>query len=559
MIARWRRYRPYLEGREPLLALAMLTAGGKGVALAFLAVRLRSFLSVKSAEGEIRNFYINAATCVALALVAATLAMITPRLVARVTKPAVSRLRMQLIDSVLAWPMAKLHEIGRGRLQSIFTNDMTRIDRLGMVLVGDVAPALISATMLSVFLIHISPAFGAACLLVSAAIFAIVRLFRRIMRPTVRRFHDSIDELGRGVLLTLERMELVRASSAEGFEHGQRHAEVEAIEDAGARYHAQQSLVGETHALFNNLALIALLVAGALVVRFANGAYDLITVFLVLMLLRAQVGVVVAAIPDIEQGRLALQRVESLIELSEPKAYGGGKRPAFSGAVTLEHVSFGYGEEAFLHDVNFQIEAGECVALCGSNGTGKTTVVGLILGLLRPRTGQALADGHTYADIDLANLRHQTGLVPQEAHLFTGTVAENIAYGLPQASAAEIAAAAKLAGAADFIVNLPLSYQTLIGENGAFLSGGQRQRIALARALLRHPKLLILDEPTNHLDADAVAHLLAMLRSLEHRPAILLISHSDEVLDMADRVLVLAEGKLTPLRGDLMQVLRQKL
>ena len=137
-------------------------------------------------------------------------------------------------------------------------------------------------------------------------------------------------------------------------------------------------------------------------------------------------------------------------------------------------------------------------------------------------------------------------------------MAENIAYGLPEAAHDAIAAAAKLAGASDFIGELPLGYRTLIGEDGAFLSGGQRQRIALARALLRRPKLLILDEPTNHLDADAVAHLLATLRRLEERPAILLISHSDEVLDMADRVLVLADGKLSPLRGDLMQVLRHK-
>jgi ABC-type multidrug transport system fused ATPase/permease subunit len=509
--------------------------------------------------GDLRRFYVNVAICAALALVAGVLAVIAPRLVARVTKPAVSRLRLQLVDSLLVWPNERLHEIGRGRLQTILTTDMNRIDRLGTVLIGDIAPALISATLLSVFLIHISPLFGAACLGISASVFLIVRLFRRFIRPTVRSFHDAIDEFGRGSLLTLERMDLARASSAEPFEHDQRAAEVAHLERAGLTMHGQMTLVGETHALLNNLTLIAFLMAGALVVRFANGAYDLLTVFLVLMLLRSQVGVVVAGLPDVEQGRLALARVEELISIAEPDRYGGARSVDLAGGIRLEHISFGYGPEPFLHDVNLVIEAGQCVALCGSNGAGKTTVVGLLLGLLKPRTGEAFAGGQPYSAIDLARLRQQTGLVPQEAHLFTGTVAENIAYGLPQASAADIAAAAKLAGAAEFIVNLPLSYQTLIGENGAFLSGGQRQRIALARALLRQPKLLILDEPTNHLDADAVSHLLAMLRGLEHRPSILLISHSDEVLDMADRVLVLADGKLTPLRGDLMQVLRHKL
>ncbi|HET9161781.1 MAG TPA: ABC transporter ATP-binding protein [Caulobacteraceae bacterium] len=558
-MARWRRYLDYCSGRAWLLLLAMAVAAGKGVALAFLAVRLRGFLSAKAALGDLHGFYFNVAICAALAIVAGALGFFAPRLVARVTKSAVSRLRLQLIDSVLVWPTERLHEIGRGRLQAIFTNDMNRVDRLGTVLIGDIAPALISGALLSAFLIHISPLFGTACLGVSGVVYLAVRLLRRLIRPTVKGFHDAVEDFGRGGLLTLERMDLARSSAAERFERAQRRAEIERLERAGVKMHGQQTAVGETHAVLNNLALIAFLMAGALVVRFANGTYDLLTVFLVLMLLRSQVGVIVAALPDVEHGRLALQRIESLIDLARPPTYGGNRTIDFTGAASLRGVSFGYGETPFLLDVNLELSAGACVAICGSNGVGKTTVVGLLLGLLRPRTGTAFADGAPYEDIDLHGLRRQIGLVPQEAQLFTGTVAENIAYGLAGATAAEIASAAKLAGAADFIVELPSSYQTLIGENGAFLSGGQRQRIALARALLRKPRLLILDEPTNHLDADAVAHLLSMLRNLEQRPAVLLISHSDEVLDMADRVLVLADGKLTEVRGDLMQVLGRKL
>jgi ABC-type multidrug transport system fused ATPase/permease subunit len=465
---------------------------------------------------------------------------------------------MRLIDSLLVWPNARLHEIGRGRLQAIFTNDVQRIDRLGTVLIGEMAPAAVSALLLIGFLLHISPLFGAACVAVSAGVYGISRLMRRMIRPSIRSFHDALDELGRGSLLMLERMDLARASAAEPFERAQRLDEVDRVETAGMTSHAKISFVGEMHALFNNLALIGFLVAGAMVVRLANGAYDLLTVFLVLMLLRSQLGILVAGLPDVEQGRIALQRVEQLMAMAEPERYGGAAEIAFTGSVKLSGIRFGYGGEPFLRGVDLEVAPGESVAIRGANGAGKTTIVGLLLGLLRPQGGKALADGRPYDEIDLSLLRRRIGLVPQEAQLFTGTVAENIAYGLPEMTHADIAAAAKLAGASEFIGALPLGYQTLIGEDGAFLSGGQRQRIALARALLRRPSLLILDEPTNHLDADAVSHLLATLRRLEDHPAILLISHSDEVLDMADRVLVLADGKLSPLRGDLMQVLHHK-
>lgn len=559
MIARWRAYLALSRGVTGMLALAMIAAAGKGLALALLAMRLRGFISTGSATDDPHRFYANIAGAVGLAIVAAALAVVSPSLTARVTKPAVSRLRMQLIDAVLAWPPARLHDIGRGRLQAVFSNDLSRVDRLGTILIGEVAPAAISALLLIAFLLHISPMFGTACLGVSAGVFGLIRLLRRLIRPSVQAFREAVDDQARGSLLTLERFDLARASAAEAFERMQRQAEVDRLEIAGMTMQGRVTVVGELHALFNNLALIAFLVAGALVVSLANGAYDLLTVFLVLMLLRSQLNIIVAGMPEIEQGGLALNRVQQLIDLAQPQAYGGDRQVAFTGSARLEDVSFGYGDEPFLREINLSLAPGECVAICGSNGTGKTTIVSLLLGLLKPGQGRALADDIAYDELDLGGLRAQIGLVPQEALLFTGTVAENIAYGLAQASAAEIAAAAKLAGANDFIVNLPLSYQTLIGEDGAFLSGGQRQRIALARALLRRPRLLMLDEPTNHLDADAVAHLLAVLKTLEDRPAVLLISHSDEVLDMADRVLVLADGKLAPLRGDLMQVLRHKL
>jgi ABC-type multidrug transport system fused ATPase/permease subunit len=426
MIGRWRQYLAYGRGKTGLLVLTIVAAGGKGLALALLVIRLRGFMAA-SASTDLKSLYVNVAIAVGLAVAAGVLAMVSPRLTAKVIKPAVSQLRMRLIDSLLVWPSARLHEIGRGRLQAIFTNDLQRIDRLGTVLIGEMAPAAVAALLLIAFLLHISPLFGAACVAVSAGVYGLARLMRRMIRPSIRTFHAALDDLGRGSLLMLERMDLARASSAEPFERAQRFEEVDRVEKTGVRSHAQISFVGEMHALFNNIALIGFLVAGAMVVRLANGAYDLLTVFLVLMLLRSQLGIIVAGLPDVEQGRIALRRVEELAAIAEPERYGGTEPIAFTGAARLIDVYFGYGAEPFLRGVDLEVTPGESVAICGANGTGKTTIVGLLLGLLRPQQGQALADGRPYENIDLTLLRRRIGLVPQEAQLFTGTVAENIA------------------------------------------------------------------------------------------------------------------------------------
>lgn len=553
----WGRYFGFTRGRRWLLALAVIAAAGRGVALALLATRLRVF--VAAAQNRDLDFlFLNVAMAVGLVILAAALSLVAPRLTALVIKPVVSRIRLQLVDVVLAMPTARLHEIGRGRLQSILTEDTARIDRGGALLVGNILPAVMSSAMLVLMLLHISPTFGAACVLISGAIFAFARLFRRLTRKPIAAFQDAAGEFARGGLLTLERIDLAHASAAEPFERRQRGGEIDVLEQTGHRMQMRMTLVGETHALLNNLALIAFVVAGSLAVRMTNGSYDLLTVFLVLMLLRSQVSIVVAALPEVDQARQALARADALIAAVAPSAYGGQERIWFRGDVRFEGVSFSYDGKPFLAQMDLNLTPGECVALRGANGAGKTTVVGLILGLLKPTAGQVLAQGKPYAELDLADLRGQIALVPQEASLFTGSVTENIAYGQAEASPTQIAAAAKAAGAAEFIAGLPQGYQTLIGENGAFLSGGQRQRIALARALLRRPSLLILDEPTNHLDADAVAHLLQTIRRLEGKPTVLIISHSDEVLDIVDRVVVLAEGRLTSARGDLMQILRQK-
>jgi len=184
------------------------------------------------------------------------------------------------------------------------------------------------------------------------------------------------------------------------------------------------------------------------------------------------------------------------------------------------------------------------VALVGPSGAGKTTITGLIPRLYEPSSGHIFVDGYDLQNIRIRSLREQIALVPQEPTLFGGTILENIAYGRLDATVAEIEAAAAAANAAEFIARLPQGYETLVGERGVKLSAGQRQRIAIARAVLRNPRILILDEATASLDNESEALVQDALRRLMSQRTTLVIAHRLTTIEDADQILVLDHGQI---------------
>ncbi|MGD8618822.1 MAG: ABC transporter ATP-binding protein [Gammaproteobacteria bacterium] len=223
----------------------------------------------------------------------------------------------------------------------------------------------------------------------------------------------------------------------------------------------------------------------------------------------------------------------------------GAQRRGETGVVRLEHVSFGYEPgRTVLHDINLEVRPGETLALVGSTGTGKTTLVSLIPRFFDPWEGRVTLDGRDIRDIELESLRRQVSLVLQDSFLLPLTVSENIAYGRPDASQEEIVAAAVAANADEFIRELPDGYDTVLSERGASLSGGQKQRLAIARALLKDAPILILDEPTSALDAQTEALLLEALERLMRGRTTFIIAHRLSTIRNADRILVLDEGRV---------------
>jgi subfamily B ATP-binding cassette protein MsbA len=235
------------------------------------------------------------------------------------------------------------------------------------------------------------------------------------------------------------------------------------------------------------------------------------------------------------------ERAYDLPETLAPVPLG---RPV--GRVELDQVWFHYPdrEQDVLADVSLTVEAGQVVALVGPSGAGKSTLVSLVSRFYDPTQGRILLDGVDLRDLELRELRGHVGIVPQETHLFSGTIEENIRYGRPSSTPAEVRQAAADANALEFIAGFPAGFATLVGERGVKLSGGQRQRIAIARALLKDPRILILDEATSSLDSHAESLVQEALARLMRGRTTIVIAHRLSTVRGADRVAVLDHGQL---------------
>ena len=220
--------------------------------------------------------------------------------------------------------------------------------------------------------------------------------------------------------------------------------------------------------------------------------------------------------------------------------------PAVRGDIAFEHVTFRYrvdGPEV-LHDITLSIRAGQVVGIVGPSGSGKSTLTRLVQRLFVPESGRVLVDGVDLAAVDTTWLRRQIGVVLQENLLFNRTVRDNIALANPAATMDQVIAAASLAGAHEFILELPEGYDTVIGERGSSLSGGQRQRIAIARALLTNPRILIFDEATSALDYESERIIQDNMREIAKGRTVLIIAHRLSTVRRTDRIITIDRGRL---------------
>lgn len=253
---------------------------------------------------------------------------------------------------------------------------------------------------------------------------------------------------------------------------------------------------------------------------------------------------------ELQEVIIAVERIHDVIDAEPEEDLQHQARqflPSIRGHLHFEQVTFRYHPESdvnTLENLNFEVQPGQMVALVGRSGSGKTTISKLLLGLYPATEGQILIDGYDVTSLALRSLRQQIGVVDQDTFLFGGTIRENISIGHPEAALEDVIESAQQAGAHQFIKDLPMGYETQIGEGGGMLSGGQRQRLAIARALLGNPRLLVLDEATSSLDAESERIIQTNLNTMLQNRTTLVIAHRLSTVRNADLILVLDKGVL---------------
>jgi subfamily B ATP-binding cassette protein MsbA len=377
-------------------------------------------------------------------------------------------------------------------------------------------------------------------------------LFARIFGKRLRVLAGQVqDQLARTMVVLEEvfsSIKVVKSYNREEYEKKRFEEGIESAFDAEVKKVKVSAFFGP-FVLFLTFLVSALLIwyGGRQVMAGTTTPGELAAFFLYAIIIAGPIGTFVRLYTQIQEALGAIRRVYEILE-TRPLIVDPENPVVFDkiqGGIEFDHVSFGYNKDILvLKDVSLQVRPGEQVALVGPSGAGKSTVIQLVHRFFDVDSGAIRVDGHDIRDTELKTFLNHVALVPQETLLFGGTIRENILYGKLDATDEELDQAARSANAYDFIKNLKQGYDTVVGEKGVKLSGGERQRIAIARALLKNPKILILDEATSSLDNQSEMLIQDALENLMQGRTTLIIAHRLSTVHNADRIIVLDKGQV---------------
>lgn len=504
-----------------------ITAGGEGVASLVLQ---------------------NAAVLGVLVLLNIPLNYLHVRCRSKALRRVEAGLRYTIVEKLQQLSIPFHNEMQSGRLQSKIIRDVEAVQTLSEqlfvsllnismnIVIALTVTALSNRTIFFFFLLTIPIAA------------VTIRLFRRPIERKNRAFRFEVERTSADFMEMEEMIAITRAHALEEVEKARMHKQAKQVADEGYRLDIIQANFGSVSwAIFQFFQLLTLVFSASLALKKLIPAGNLVLYQNYFTTLVNQVTAVITLVPLIAKGLESVSSIGEVLNSPDVEDYTGKARLTdVAGAFRLENVSFRYrgSDRLILDDFSLDVKAGETVAVVGSSGAGKTTLMNLLIGFIRPTAGKIYLDGQDSETIDYRSFRRRLSVVPQHSILFSGSIRENISYGNPDITDEEIMEAIRAASLESFIAAQPQGLDTYLSENGANLSGGQRQRLSIARALVRQPEVIIFDEATSALDSLSEKAVLQALEELIRGRTAFIVAHRISTIRRADTIIVLEDGKI---------------
>ena len=462
------------------------------------------------------------------------------------TRYAETGLRRALVRKLQQLSISYHKETQSGRLQSKIMRDVEAVETLSTQMFLSILNIALNIAIALIVTINKSLVVFIFFLLTTPIAAATMVFFRNVMKKRNNEFRKEMEETSARVMEMVELIPVTRAHALEEEEVQKMSGQLFAVAEKGYRLDVIQSLFGSVGwAIFQIFQVVCLGFTGFLAIKGTVMPGDITLYQSYFATIVSQVSSLMSLIPTIAQGIESVNSIgEVLLEDDIEQNEGKEIIKDIYGEFDFKDVTFRYNniDRPVLHNLNLHVDKGETIALVGESGAGKSTILNLVIGFNQVNSGEVLIDGHNMKDIDLRSYRKHLAVVPQTSILFSGTIRDNITYGVDNVDEATLDEIVKAANLTDLINSLPDGLDTMVGEHGGKLSGGQRQRISIARALIRNPKVIVLDEATSALDSISEKLIQEALNNLTKDRTTFIVAHRLSTIKDADKIAVIADG-----------------
>jgi len=499
-------------------------------------------------KGDLQGFAQIAALSAIIFLIRGTAQYGQDTLMAKAALTIALEIRKKVYSHLQKLNLGYFETAKTGDLSYRLTEDIDRIGEVVNKFFHQFIPCVLQLIAVLGYMIYLNWQLTLGALIIAPLMAILIGWFGERLLSYSRQSQNRISDLSALLTEVFSGIRLIKAFVAEDYEIA-RFAE-EAEQNRRAKYLSERikALQFVVVGFLEAMSVILLFFLGGWQISQGNlTGTQFISYIAGVALLIDPIAITTANYGDFKQGEASSDRIFELlaIEPAVVEKSGAIELPHVTGKVEYRNINFAYNSETpILQSMSLLVLPGEMIALVGASGAGKTTLVNLLPRFYDPQAGQILIDGIDIQDVTLNTLRRQIGIVPQETILFSGTIAQNIAFGQSYYELKDVQKAAEIANAHQFINEFPDGYQTWVGERGVNLSGGQKQRIAIARAVLLDPRILILDEATSALDSESEGLVQEALERLMRDRTVFIIAHRLATVRRADRILVLEKGRI---------------